>query len=73
MQINKFNIPAVALIALISCVPLPSAKADSVTTTTTIDSPATPTQSGIVYLRTASPSVLVTTIEGPPERLRQAD
>jgi hypothetical protein len=62
MQVSKFTITSIAIGLVLSSVGLRSAKADSVTTTTTtIDSPA---PNGVVYLRTASPSLLVTTIEG---------
>src|SRR6516225_3411769 len=67
MRISKFGIPSTVAAALFYFA-LSSAHADSVTTTTTTtttDQPGTVVTSpgGTVYLRTASPTVLVKTIE----------
>ncbi len=72
MQIRKIGTP-MAIVSLLSCVALGSAKADqSVTTittsTTTSDAPSaiatTPVPGSVIYLRTASPALLITTLEG---------
>ncbi|PWU03235.1 MAG: hypothetical protein C5B53_00720 [Candidatus Melainabacteria bacterium] len=66
MRISNFGFSSVVAAALIYSA-LTSANADSVTTTTTttVDQPGTvvTSPSGTVYLRTASPTVLVKTIE----------
>lgn len=77
MQISSFRGP-VFIAVILSSVVLSSANADSITrtttSTTTIDAPSTITSSssnGVVYLRTASPSLLVTTIEGRRNNLEK--
>jgi hypothetical protein len=76
MQIRKLGTP-MAIAALLSYVALGSAKADdsvtTTTTTTTIEEPSTVTTTSIpgsvVYLRTASPTLLITTLEGRRKHL----
>jgi hypothetical protein len=68
MRISKFGVSS-AITAAVFCFALSSAHADSVTTTTTtttVGEPGTVVTSsgGTVYLRTASPEVLIKTIEG---------
>lgn len=67
MQMRKFGTP-MAIAALFSCIAMSSANADTVTTTTTtVEDPTTVTTTStpgsVVYLRTAAPTLLVTTIE----------
>lgn len=83
MDISKLG-TSLTMAAMASFVVMSAVKADSVTqtvTTTTVDNPvldspgtvvtATPAPGGVIYLRSASPSLLVTTIEGRRKDLDQ--
>ncbi len=70
MQIKQISTP-IAIAVLLSCSTISSTKADVVTTrttTTNVDTPAIVTTTvgpaTVVYFRTASPTLLITTLEG---------